>query len=43
MAMAVLAHRYGAQIAPVAVAQSLRVSLVLILIQFAFDLRRISP
>jgi membrane AbrB-like protein len=34
MAMAVLADRYGAQIAPVAVAQSLRVSLVVILIPF---------
>jgi membrane AbrB-like protein len=35
MAMAVLAERYGAQIAPVAVAHSLRVSLVIILIPFA--------
>jgi membrane AbrB-like protein len=35
MAMAVLADRYGAQIAPVAVAHSLRVSLVVILIPFA--------
>ena len=35
MAMAVLAERYGAQIAPVAVAHSLRVSLVVILIPFA--------
>ena len=34
MAMAVLAERYGAQIAPVAVAHSLRVSLVAILIPF---------
>ena len=34
MAMAVLADRYGAQIAPVAVAHSLRVSLVVILIPF---------
>ncbi len=33
--MAVLADRYGAQIAPVAVAHSLRVSLVVILIPFA--------
>ncbi len=33
--MAVLAERYGAQIAPVAVAHSLRVSLVVILIPFA--------
>lgn len=35
MAMAVLAERYGAQIVPVAVAHSLRVSLVVILIPFA--------
>ena len=35
MAMAVLADRYGAQIAPVAVAHSLRVSLVVILIPIA--------
>lgn len=35
MAMAVLAERHGAQIAPVAVAHSLRVSLVVILIPFA--------
>ncbi|MGE5303034.1 MAG: AbrB family transcriptional regulator [Alphaproteobacteria bacterium] len=35
MAMAVLADRYGAQIAPVAVAHSLRVSLVVIVIPFA--------
>jgi uncharacterized protein len=35
MAMAVLAERYGAEIAPVAVAHSLRVSLVVILIPFA--------
>lgn len=35
MAMAVLAERYGAQIAPVAVAHSLRVSVVVILIPFA--------
>jgi uncharacterized protein len=35
MAMAVLADRYGAQIAPVAVAHSLRVSVVVILIPFA--------
>jgi membrane AbrB-like protein len=34
MAMAVLADRYGAQIAPVAVAHSLRVSLVVIVIPF---------
>jgi membrane AbrB-like protein len=34
LAMAVLADRYGAQIAPVAVAHSLRVSLVVILIPF---------
>jgi membrane AbrB-like protein len=34
MAMAVLAERYGAQIAPVAVAHSLRVSIVVILIPF---------
>ena len=37
MAMAVLAERYGAQIAPVAVAHSLRVSLVVILIPFALS------
>jgi membrane AbrB-like protein len=35
MAMAVLADRYGAQIAPVAVAHSLRVSVVVIAIPFA--------
>jgi membrane AbrB-like protein len=35
MAMAVLAERHGAQIAPVAVAHSLRVSIVVILIPFA--------
>jgi membrane AbrB-like protein len=35
MAMAVLAERYGAQIVPVAVAHSLRVSMVVILIPFA--------
>jgi hypothetical protein len=35
MAMAVLAERYGAQIAPVAVAHSLRVSIVVISIPFA--------
>lgn len=35
MAMAVLADRYGAEIAPVAVAHSLRVSIVVILIPFA--------
>lgn len=35
MAMAVLADRYGAQMAPVAVAHSLRVSLVVILVPFA--------
>ena len=35
MAMAVLADRYGAQMAPVAVAHSLRVSLVVIIIPFA--------
>jgi membrane AbrB-like protein len=35
MAMAVLAERHGAQIAPVAVAHSLRVSVVVILIPFA--------
>jgi membrane AbrB-like protein len=35
MAMAVLAERYGAQIVPVAVAHSLRVSIVVILIPFA--------
>ena len=34
MAMAVLAERYGAQIAPVAVAHSLRVSIVVIVIPF---------
>jgi membrane AbrB-like protein len=37
MAMAVLADRYGAQIAPVAVAHSLRVSIVVILIPFALS------
>ncbi|HEY6367299.1 MAG TPA: AbrB family transcriptional regulator [Candidatus Binatia bacterium] len=35
MAMVVLAERYGAQIAPVAVAHSLRVSILIILIPFA--------
>ena len=35
MAMAVLADRYGAQIAPVAVAHSLRVSLVVIIVPLA--------
>jgi membrane AbrB-like protein len=35
MAMAVLADRYGAQIAPVAVAHSLRVSVIVMLIPFA--------
>jgi membrane AbrB-like protein len=35
MAMAVLAERYGAQIPPVAVAHSLRVSIVVIVIPFA--------
>ena len=35
MAMAVLAERYGAQIAPVAIAHSLRVSIIVILIPFA--------
>jgi membrane AbrB-like protein len=35
MAMAVLAERYGAQIAPVAVAHSLRVSILIILIPLA--------
>ena len=35
MAMAVLAERYGAQVAPVAVAHSLRVSIVVIVIPFA--------
>ena len=35
MAMAVLAEHYGAEVAPVAVAHSLRVSLVVILIPFA--------
>ena len=34
MAMAVLAERYGAQIAPVAIAHSLRVSIVVVLIPF---------
>ena len=34
MAMAVLAERYGAQIAPVAVAHSLRVSIVVIVVPF---------
>lgn len=35
MAMAVLAERYGAQISPVAIAHSLRVSLVVIIVPFA--------
>jgi membrane AbrB-like protein len=35
MAMAVLAERYGAQIAPVAVAHSLRVSIVVLVVPFA--------
>jgi membrane AbrB-like protein len=35
MAMAVLAERYGAQIVPVAVAHSLRVSIIVIVIPFA--------
>lgn len=35
MAMAVLAQRYGAQMSPVAVAHSLRVSLVVIIVPFA--------
>jgi len=35
MAMAVLAERYGAQIAPVAIAHSLRVSIIVIVIPFA--------
>jgi membrane AbrB-like protein len=35
MAMAVLAERYGAKIAPVAVAHSLRVSIVVIVVPFA--------
>jgi uncharacterized protein len=35
MAMAVLAERYGAQIAPVAVAHSLRVSIVVLAVPFA--------
>jgi uncharacterized protein len=35
MAMAVLAERYGAQMAPVAVAHSLRVSLVVLIVPFA--------
>ena len=35
MAMAVLAEKYGAQMAPVAVAHSLRVSIVVIIIPFA--------
>ncbi len=35
MAMANLAHRYGAQIAPVAVAHSLRVSILVLVIPFA--------
>ncbi len=35
MAMAVLAERYGAQIAPVAVAHSLRVSIIVLIIPFA--------
>jgi membrane AbrB-like protein len=37
MAMAVLAERYGAQIAPVAVAHSLRVSVIVITIPFALS------
>jgi membrane AbrB-like protein len=37
MAMAVLAERYGAEIAPVAVAHSLRVSIVVIVIPFALS------
>jgi uncharacterized protein len=37
MAMAVLADRYGAQIAPVAVAHSMRVSIVVILIPLALS------
>jgi membrane AbrB-like protein len=37
MAMAVLAERYGAQIAPVAVAHSLRVSIIVITIPFALS------
>src|SRR5262249_4319072 len=37
MAMAVLAERYGAQVAPVAVAHSLRVSIVVILIPLALS------
>jgi uncharacterized protein len=40
MAMAVLAERYGAQIAPVAVAHSLRISLVVYLDPFRAHLRR---
>lgn len=35
MAMAVLAERYGAQVAPVAIAHSLRVSIVVIVIPYA--------
>jgi membrane AbrB-like protein len=35
MAMAVLAERYGAQIAPVAVAHSIRVSIIVIVVPFA--------
>jgi len=35
MAMAVLAERYGAQISPVAIAHSLRVSIIVIIIPFA--------
>ena len=35
MAMANLAHRYGAQVAPVAVSHSLRVSIVVIVVPFA--------
>ncbi len=42
MAMAVLAERYGAQIAPVAVAHSLRVSIVVIVIPFALTYGGIS-
>jgi uncharacterized protein len=37
MAMAVLAERYGAQVAPVAVAHSLRVSIVVILVPLALS------
>lgn len=43
MAMAVLAERYGAQIAPVAVAHSLRVSIVVIAIPFALTYGGIPP